>query len=70
MFLFYLPDNLWIAMLAFIPMIALAATYQGSTFAMVQTLSPLRMRAQASAILLFVINLIGVYRYLIRKKVP
>ncbi|MEN3974362.1 MFS transporter [Emcibacter sp. SYSU 3D8] len=58
-FLFYLPDNLWIAMLAFIPMIALAATYQGSTFAMVQTLSPLRMRAQASAILLFVINLIG-----------
>jgi predicted MFS family arabinose efflux permease len=58
-FLFYLPDNLWIAMIAFVPMIALAATYQGSTFSMVQTLSPLGMRAQASAILLFIINLIG-----------
>ncbi len=58
-FLFYLPDNLWIAMIAFVPMIALAATYQGSTFAMVQTLSPLGMRSQASAILLFIINLIG-----------
>jgi predicted MFS family arabinose efflux permease len=58
-FLFYLPDNLWIAMIAFVPMIALAATYQGSTFSMVQTLSPLGMRSQASAILLFIINLIG-----------
>ncbi|MEN3951094.1 MFS transporter [Iodidimonas sp. SYSU 1G8] len=58
-FLFYLPDTLWIALIAFVPMIALAATYQGSTFAMVQTLSPAGMRAQASAILLFIINLIG-----------
>ncbi|MGE0667101.1 MAG: spinster family MFS transporter [Sphingomonadales bacterium] len=58
-FLFYLPDSLWIAMIAFVPLIALAATYQGSTFAMVQTLSPLGMRSQASAILLFIINLIG-----------
>ncbi len=56
---FYLTADFWIA-IWFMPLtVALGATYQGSTFAMVQTLSPVRMRAQASAVLLFVINLIG-----------
>ncbi|MFN3231866.1 MAG: spinster family MFS transporter [Alphaproteobacteria bacterium] len=56
---FYLVGDFWVA-IWFLPLtVALGATYQGSTFAMVQTLSPLRMRAQASAVLLFVINLIG-----------
>jgi predicted MFS family arabinose efflux permease len=59
MLAFFLPESIWIAVFAFVPMIALAATYQGSTFAMLQTLSPLRMRAQASAIMLFASNLIG-----------
>ncbi len=56
---FYLTDSLVVALIVYGPMIALSATYQGSTFAMVQTLSPLHMRAQASAIMLFVLNIIG-----------
>ena len=55
----YLVNEIWIIALAYPVVMALGATYQGSTFSMVQTLSPLRMRSQASAILLFVINLIG-----------
>lgn len=58
-FVFYLSDSLILVFAAYIPMIALSATYQGSTFSMVQTLSPLRMRAQASAILLFIMNIVG-----------
>ena len=56
---FYLTDNLVIAFIAYAPMVALSATYQGSTFSMVQTLTPLKVRTQASAILLFIINFIG-----------
>jgi len=56
---FYLIGEFWIAIWFLPVVIALGATYQGSTFAMVQTLSPLQMRTQSSAILLFVINLIG-----------
>lgn len=56
---FYLTDNLVIAFMAYAPMVALSATYQGSTFSMVQTLTPLKVRTQASAILLFIINFIG-----------
>jgi MFS family permease len=56
---YYFQDTLWIALVFYIPIIALGATYQGSTYAMVQTLSPQRMRAQSAAILLFVINLVG-----------
>ncbi|MDA0338621.1 MAG: MFS transporter [Proteobacteria bacterium] len=56
---FYLADNLWMVLPIYPLIMALGATYQGSTFSMVQTLSPLRYRSQASAILLFVINLIG-----------
>lgn len=56
---FYLSDNLIIAFIAYAPMVALSATYQGSTFSMVQTLTPMRVRTQASAILLFIINFIG-----------
>lgn len=57
--LYYFQNELWIALVFYVPILLLAATYQGPTFGMVQTLSPLHMRAQASAILLFVINLIG-----------
>ncbi len=56
---YYFQDTLWVALVFYIPIIALGATYQGSTYAMVQTLSPQRMRAQSAAILLFVINLVG-----------
>ena len=37
----------------------IGAMYQGPIFSTVQSLAPLRMRAVASAILLFVINMIG-----------
>ncbi len=37
----------------------MGAMWLGPTFSMVQTLSKLRMRAVASAILLFIINMIG-----------
>ena len=47
------------SMLAFIPFYALGAMYVGPMFSMVQGLVPLRMRATASALLLFVVNLIG-----------
>jgi MFS family permease len=56
---YYFQDTLWVALLFYIPIITLAATYQGSTYSMVQTLSPKSMRAQSAAILLFVINLVG-----------
>jgi len=57
--LYYLQDSLWVALAFYIPIIAFSATYQGSTYSMVQTLSPRSMRALSSAILLFVINLVG-----------
>jgi MFS family permease len=56
---YYFQDTLWVALLFYVPIIALGATYQGSTYSMVQTLSPKSMRAQSAAILLFVINLVG-----------
>ncbi len=42
-----------------VPPTILGAMYLGPTFAMTQALAPLRMRAVASAVLLFVMNLIG-----------
>lgn len=47
------------AMLWFIIPVLLSTTYTGPTFAMTQSLSPHRMRALASAVLLFIINIIG-----------
>lgn len=47
------------SLIAFIPFYALGAMYVGPMFSMVQGLVPLRMRATASAVLLFVVNLIG-----------
>jgi len=66
---FYLIDNfaafsvfgvdvsiLWVL---YVPISFLGAFYLGPSFAMIQTLTPLRQRALASAVMLFVINLIG-----------
>lgn len=52
------PDSVW-ALASFVPFYALGAMYLGPMFASVQGLVPLRMRAIASAILLFVVNMIG-----------
>lgn len=58
-FLFYLWPEARIALLLSIPGALLGPMYLGPTFAMTQGLVKIRMRAVASAILLFVINLIG-----------
>lgn len=47
------------ALLSFGPFYALGAMYLGPMFAVVQGLAPLRMRTLASAILLFVVNMVG-----------
>jgi predicted MFS family arabinose efflux permease len=57
LFLFW-PDKI-IALIFFIPTAVLSAFHSGPTFSMTQGLAKLHMRAMASAILLFIINLIG-----------
>lgn len=47
------------ALLIYAPAVALSAMYLGPTFAITQALVKVRMRALASAILLFIINIIG-----------
>ncbi len=56
---FYAIDNTVIACALYLPGIFLSSFYLGPSMALVQSLSPLRMRAMASAFLLFVTNLIG-----------
>ena len=58
-FIFYLADNLMIALLAYAPVSLLGAFYLGPTFAMIQSLAPLHLRAMMAAILLFILNMIG-----------
>ena len=56
---FYLSQSTAIALAAAIVPVMMGATYVGPGFAMTQGLVPLRMRAQSVAILLFVLNMIG-----------
>lgn len=56
---FYLTDNLPIALAAAIVPVMMGATYVGPAYAMAQGLVPLRMRARAVAILLLILNIIG-----------
>ena len=58
-FVFYLADDLTTALLAYAPISILGAFYLGPTFAMVQSSAPLHLRAMMAAILLFILNLIG-----------
>ncbi len=55
---YFLPGKYQIFACA-VPPAILGAMYLGPTFAMTQALAPLRMRAVASAVLLFVMNLLG-----------
>lgn len=57
--IFYLSPNLNIALLAAIGPSLVGAAFVGPAYAMSQALVPLRMRARAAAILLFVLNIIG-----------
>jgi MFS family permease len=56
---FALAGDATTALLSFIPFYVLAAMYVGPMLWMVQGLVKLRMRAMASAILLFILNLVG-----------
>lgn len=57
--IFYLSDNLPIALAAGIIPTMMGAAFLGPCYAAIQGLSPLRMRAQSTAILLFVLNILA-----------
>jgi MFS family permease len=56
---FVLFNDQQLAILCFVPFYFLGAMYVGPMHAMIQSLARVRMRATASAILLFVVNMIG-----------
>lgn len=56
---FYFHGDIDLALAVAFPGLMIAAMYQGPVFSTVQTLAPARMRALASGVLLFVINIIG-----------
>ena len=56
---FLLADTRYGSLLSFIPFYVLGAMYVGPMLSMCQSLVPLQMRATASAVLLFVLNLVG-----------
>jgi len=58
-FLLYLSPNPYAGLILYFPGSILGGMYLGPTFAMTQSLVPANMRATAAAILLFVINIIG-----------
>lgn len=58
-FLLYLSPNPYVALALYFPGSILGGMYLGPTFAMTQTLVPPNMRSTAAAILLFVINIVG-----------
>jgi len=58
-FAFLLVGSGPLALLCYVPIAFLSATWSGPTYAAVQSLVALRMRAMASAVLLFALNLIG-----------
>jgi predicted MFS family arabinose efflux permease len=58
-FLFYLWPEPWTALLLSIPGTIVGGLYLGPCFAMTQSLAKPHMRAMASAVLLFLVNLVG-----------
>ena len=59
MYLFYMADGAWAAVGWSLLPALLGSTYLGPTFALTQTMVPARWRSQASAVLLLILNLIG-----------
>ena len=55
----YLVDNPYVALALFIPPVIAANFWQATTLAQAQSMVRLRMRAQTSALLLFIANIIG-----------
>jgi len=58
-FVFYLASDHTTALLAYFVSMLLTNSYLGPTFALIQGLAPLRMRAMWAAVTLLVINLVG-----------
>jgi len=56
---FYLIDEFTVAILFYFPALVLGAFYLGPSFAIVQSVSPLAIRATAAAITLFILNFIA-----------
>jgi MFS family permease len=56
---FVMFDNQQLALLCFVPFYFLGAMYVGPMHSMIQSLARVRMRATASAMLLFVVNMVG-----------
>jgi predicted MFS family arabinose efflux permease len=57
--IYFLASNLWVVLIAGMFPTMIGAAYIAPAYAMVQSLVPLRMRAQAAALLLFILNIIG-----------
>jgi len=57
--LYFLSNNFYVAVLCSLVPTMNGAAYLAPSYAMIQSLVPLRMRAQAAAILLFTLNIIG-----------
>jgi MFS family permease len=55
----FLIDELWVILALYVIPAFTVNLYTGPTFGMTQSLAPLAMRASASALLLFIINIIG-----------
>lgn len=55
----YTADTAFATLLLFVLPVIFINAYHGPVFAMTQALAPIKMRAMASAVLLFVINIIG-----------
>ncbi|MEP0067727.1 MFS transporter [Pyruvatibacter sp.] len=56
---FFLEMDTSVALIIYIPTVLLGAFYLGPSFAMIQTRAPVHMRALCSAIMLFILNIIG-----------
>ena len=55
----FLVESWWLSLILLCIPVMLGNFYQGTTFAQVQGLAPVRMRAVAAAVLLFILNFIG-----------
>lgn len=56
---FFLEYDSTVALIVYIPTILLGAFYLGPSFAMIQSRAPVHMRSLCSAIMLFILNIIG-----------
>ncbi|PKQ04896.1 MAG: MFS transporter [Alphaproteobacteria bacterium HGW-Alphaproteobacteria-11] len=56
---FFLEFDSTVALVVYVPTVLLGAFYLGPSFAMIQSRAPVQMRALCSAIMLFILNIIG-----------